>query len=336
MASIVRMQQEILTEMIEMLSTGIVVADSKGWVRYANSAALRFMDLTREKIADLNIEKLINSIDAHKETILKTREGRRIPVRMKVVTLSNSDRMISIKNITEIHQLQQELLKMDRLATVGELTSGIAHEIRNPLAGIKTTAQALSGELPGGDHRRDYVDRIIKEIDRLNKLLLNFFDFAKPRALNIRKSDLKKVILDAVYMIRDTAAKNQVQVIEFYPAGTLQLNADPDMIKQVLMNILLNGIQSMDGGGKLEIVLAEKDDGAEIRVRDTGKGIPENLRGRIFDPFFTTKAKGIGLGLSISYRIIRMHSGNITFDTSPQGTVFILTLPKGLKVTGGA
>jgi two-component system sensor histidine kinase HydH len=233
-----------------------------------------------------------------------------------------------LTDVSEIYRLEQELLKMDKLATVGELTSGIAHEIRNPLAGIKTTAQALKEEIPENDTRSAYISRIIIEVDRLNKLLLSFFDFARPKKLNVRPCDLKKTIEDTVFMVREAARSNHVRIMEFYPPGEVRIKADPDMVQQVLMNVFINAVQSMPSGGSMEVHLREQGANVEISVSDTGKGIPENIRSRIFDPFFTTKPKGIGLGLSISYRLVKMHSGNITFSSSPEGTLFTISLPK--------
>lgn len=326
------MDKKVLMEIFDVLPTGIMISDDAGSVRYANGAALGYLGIDEEGLAELNIEALMDK-DRHqkKETMVRTKGNERLTIKMGVSPLSDGGSVVFLSDITEIDHLQQEILKMDKLASVGELTSGIAHEIRNPLAGIKTTAQALNEELPKNDHRRTYVSRIIAEIDRLNKLLLTFFDFAKPRELAIRQCDLKKIIENAVYMIQDTAKANQVQVIEFYPPKKAMVMADPSLIQQVLMNVFINGIQAMDKGGKMEIQLSEPDDRVEIAVSDTGKGIPENVRGKIFDPFFTTRAKGIGLGLSISYRIIKMHSGTITFESGRGNTTFRIALPRNLK-----
>jgi len=322
------MQQDTFLELLNVLPTGIILAGQDGSVEYANPAALECLRWGRKNFKRLKIEGLLKLASEKKESIIRTQGKQNVPVRLSLNKLANGQWLIVVNDISEIHQLQKEILKMDRLASVGELTSGIAHEIRNPLAGIKTTAQALNEELPAKDHRRDYVARIIMEIDRLNKLLLNFFDFAKPKALNVSPCDLKKVIEAAVYMVRDTAQEHRIKVIELYPTKKVVLPADPDMIQQVIMNIFINAIQAMSGGGSMEIQLSEKNDNAEILISDTAKGIPENVRARIFDPFFTTKPKGIGLGLSISYRIIRMHSGSITFTSSSKGTIFRITLPK--------
>lgn len=315
-------------EVLEVLPVGVMLADEAGAVSYANRAALEYLGIEREGLKEINIRGMFRQNAGKKDIMLRTKGKERITVRLNRMPLSGGCSAVVLTDITEIHQLEQELLKMDKLATVGELTSGIAHEIRNPLAGIKTTAQALQGEMPDNDHRLAYISRIIVEIDRLNKLLLNFFDFAKPKDLNVRECDLKKVIEDTVFLTQDGARQNRVQVMEFYPPGQVMVLADSDLLQQVLMNVFINAVQAMRSGGRMEVHLANKGSQVEISVKDTGKGIPENIRNRIFDPFFTTKPKGIGLGLSISYRLVKMHSGNISFATGPRGTTFTITLPK--------
>jgi two-component system sensor histidine kinase HydH len=326
------MLDTVTSEILEVLPAGVMLADETGAVFYANRAALEYMGIDRDGLKEINVEGMIRQTSGKKDLMFRTRDRERITVRLSKIPLSNGCSAVILTDITEIHRLQQELLKMDKLATVGELTSGIAHEIRNPLAGIKTTAQALKEEMPENDHRAAYVTRIIIETDRLNKLLLNFFDFAKPKDLAIRTCDLKKVIEDAVFMVQDGARQNHVQIMEFYPPGTVRVQADSDMLQQVFMNICINAVQAMQSGGRMEVHLADRGPAVEISVKDTGKGIPENIRSRIFDPFFTTKPKGIGLGLSISYRLIKMHSGSITFVSGPQGTTFVVTLPKEVAI----
>ncbi len=322
------MDMEVLREILAMLPTGVMLADESGSVVFANRAALEYLGMDEPNLKEINVDGLMDRDSSRKETMVRTRGSERLTIRLSRHPLANGRSVVFLSDITEIHQLQNEILKMDKLASVGELTSGIAHEIRNPLAGIKTTAQALNAELEPGDHRRDYVSRIIIEIDRLNRLLMGFFDFARPGELSIIPCELSKIVENAVYMVRDTARENHVQIIEFHPPRKVVSKADPHMIQQVLMNVLINAIQAMEFGGRLEIHLTERGESMEIQISDTGKGIPDHVKGRIFDPFFTTKPKGIGLGLSISYRIVKMHSGNITFVSNPGGTTFVITLPK--------
>ncbi len=211
------MDKDVLMEMLDNLPAGVMLAQDDGSVVYANNAALEYLGIEEPNLKEINVDGLIDRDSYKKETIVRTKGSERLTIRLSRKPLKGGGTAVFLSDISEIHQLQKEILKMDKLASVGELTSGIAHEIRNPLAGIKTTAQALNEELPPGDHRRAYVSRIIMEIDRLSKLLMNFFDFAKPRELSVISCDLKKIIENAVYMVQDTAKANHVEIIEFHP-----------------------------------------------------------------------------------------------------------------------
>ncbi len=325
------MDRKLISEVLDELPTGVMVGDETGAVIYANRAALDYMGIDDEGLKEVNIKGIVRHGTGKKDIMFRTKGDDRISVRFSKVQLSGDCSAVFMTDISEIHRLQQEILKMDKLATVGELTSGIAHEIRNPLAGIKTTAQALKEEMPENDHRSAYVSRIITEIDRLNKLLLNFFDFAKPKELNLRPCDIKKIIEDALFIVQDTARQNHVRIMELYPTEDIKIKADPDVVQQVLMNVFINALQAMPTGGVMEVHLSQGGSHVEISVSDTGKGIPGDIRSRIFDPFFTTKPKGIGLGLSISYRLMKMHSGNITFVSGPKGSTFTISLPREVK-----
>lgn len=324
----VPMDMEVLKKILDAAPIGIVQARPDGSVAWANQAALDLMGISARNLEELNLEGLMDGESSHKETMVSVRGKERFHLKLERQRLKDGSSVVYISDISEIHRLQSEILRMDKLASAGELTSGIAHEIRNPLAGIKTTAQALDSELAPGDPRRAYTTRIIAEIDRLSRLLSGFFDFARPRDIKPVTCDICKVMENAVYMVRDTAAKNRVEIFEFYPGRKVSIKADPHLIQQVLMNVFINAIDAMEFGGRLEVHLVEMNERVQIAVSDTGKGIPDKVKGKVFEPFFTTKPRGVGLGLSISYRIVKQHSGDITFESGPGGTTFIITLPR--------
>jgi signal transduction histidine kinase len=239
--------------------------------------------------------------------------------------------------MTTVFKIQEEILRMDRLVSLGKLSSGIAHELRNPLAGIKTTAQALSEEMSKDDSRREYLNRITKEIDRLNELLKTFFSFAKPQKLNLIDCSVKAVINEIIPFLLKEIADQGVRFVETYHPQLPKIKVDKNQMYQVFLNLFLNAIQAMPNGGELKIevnpTVSYSQDGPsqnfiKIVISDTGKGIPPNIIHRIFDPFFTTKPKGIGLGLSITYQIIKKHGGTIKVESKlEKGTSFIINLP---------
>jgi signal transduction histidine kinase len=230
---------------------------------------------------------------------------------------------------------------MDRLVSLGKLASGIAHELRNPLAGIKTTAQALGEEMSGDDSKREYLHRITKEIDRLNDLLKTFFSFAKPQNLNLVHCHIKDIINEIIpFLIKEIADKG-IRFIETYHPKLPKIKVDKTQMHQVFLNLFLNAIQAMPNGGELKIEATPmissslegfKQNSIKVVISDTGRGIPPKIVYKIFDPFFTTKPKGIGLGLSITYQIIKKHGGTIKVESQwEKGTSFVINLPETLE-----
>ena len=230
---------------------------------------------------------------------------------------------------------------MDRLVSLGKLASGIAHELRNPLAGIKTTAQALGEEMTGDDSRREYLHRITKEIDRLNDLLKTFFSFAKPQNLNLVHCHIKDIINEIIpFLIKEIADKG-IRFSETYRPQLPKVEVDKTQMHQVFLNLFLNAIQAMPNGGELRIeanpVISRSSTGSQqnfikVVISDSGRGIPPQIVHKIFDPFFTTKSRGIGLGLSITYQIIKKHGGTIKVDSQwEKGTSFVINLPETMQ-----
>jgi signal transduction histidine kinase len=243
--------------------------------------------------------------------------------------------------MTNVYKIQEEILRMDRLVSLGKLASGIAHELRNPLAGIKTTAQALSEEMSKDDSRREYLNRITKEIDRLNELLKTFFSFAKPQTLNLVRCHVKDMTNEIIpFLIKEIADKG-IHFFENYHPQLPKVKVDKTQMHQAFLNLFLNAIQAMPNGGELKIEAkpiasysldGSKQNFVKIQISDTGKGIPPHMIHKIFDPFFTTKPKGIGLGLSITYQIVKKHGGTIRVESElGKGTSFVINLPETVE-----
>ena len=250
-------------------------------------------------------------------------------------------KIVIFRDMTNVYKIQEEILRMDRLVSLGKLASDIAHELRNPLAGIKTTAQALSEEMSKEDSRREYLSRITKEIDRLNELLKTFFSFAKPQKLNLVPCHIQDIINEIIpFLIREIADKG-IHFIETYHPQLPKIKVDKNQMYQVFLNLFLNAIQAMPNGGELKIdaspMISNSLDGfkqnfVKIVISDQGKGIPPHIVHKIFDPFFTTKPKGIGLGLSITYQIVKQHGGTIKVESEwERGTSFVISLPERLE-----
>lgn len=222
------------------------------------------------------------------------------------------------------HQLQ----RADRLSALGELAAGLAHEIRNPLGSIEGAMRIVTRNELAGRTRREFAELAQKEIDRLKGLVSNFLDFARPHPPRRNPTALGN-LLESVCLLADEAGKMggvriRIESGKFLPTVAI----DPDQIKQVLLNLVLNAIQAMPGGGEIILSAEREGDSMQIRVKDEGVGVePENLE-KVFDPFFTTRAGGTGLGLSVAYKIIQQHGGHIVASPNPdKGMTFTVTLP---------
>lgn len=228
----------------------------------------------------------------------------------------------------ELKQTVDQLLLADRLASLGQLSAAIVHEVRNPLASIKGAVEALESEISDRHPKREFLDAIHHEIDRLNRLVSEFLHFARPRQPELMPVRPNDVVRSVVTLVAKEATRSRVQVTVQLDDRLPEVIMDGEQIKQALLNLVLNGIQAMKEGGPLEIVTKQRDNKLIIGVRDQGLGIPGDVRDRIFDPFVTTKEGGTGLGLAIAYRLVKQHKGEIRAGDAPGGgSVFEIQLP---------
>lgn len=216
--------------------------------------------------------------------------------------------------------LEAQLHQAERLAALGEMTAGVAHEIRNPLGIISSTAELLQARLARYEPQDRLARIIVEESNRLNDKVTEFLDFARPRVPNLRACDLEGLLNRSLEFLQPEIDRLGITVIHQSGLNSRSLIVDPDLLHQAFLNILLNAIQAMPQGGQLLVSTSPgpHDRGAEVRFRDTGEGIdPESLK-KIFNPFFTTKEKGSGLGLPIVKSIIESHQGAIKIDSAPE------------------
>ncbi len=231
----------------------------------------------------------------------------------------------------EQRALENQLHQAERLAALGEMTAGVAHEIRNPLGIISSTAELLKERLARYEPQNRLAQIIVEEANRLNEKVSEFLDFSRPRVPNLRPCDLEGVIDRSLELVQPEIERRSITVTRRYHLNGHAQAADPDLLHQAFLNILLNAIQAMSPGGRLTVstALGPRGRGGEIRFEDNGEGIdPETLK-KVFNPFFTTKEKGSGLGLPIVKSIIETHQGVIKIDSAPgEGTTVTITLPE--------
>lgn len=220
------------------------------------------------------------------------------------------------------------LIRADRLKSLGELAAAIVHEIKNPLSAIKGAAQIIEKEIPAESPRRGFVTIIEEEVDRLNRLVGEFLNFARPRQPVKTASDMNEVIRSVIAFTSKEAEKSSVRLMANLDEGLPLALFDAEQIKQVLLNLIINAVHATPQGGVVEVGSRRAGGCAELTVRDYGVGVEPGIRGRIFDPFFTTKPEGSGLGLSVAHQLIRQHEGEIELvDVDGPGSLFLVRLP---------
>lgn len=232
-----------------------------------------------------------------------------------------------IRDVSIQKQLERKLLQTERLAAVGQTVAHVAHEIRNPLMIIGGFSNQIRESLTDYKAIRK-LDMVLDEVSRLEKLVANLGDFTKEYRLVKRQADINSVIQDVLKIMGEVYSSDKHELkIDLHP-NLKEVNCDPDKLKQVFMNIIANGIEAMEDGGTITINTKKWYDGVEIRISDDGIGISEEHLLRIFEPFYTTRDRGSGLGLSISYKIVAAHKGDIYATSIPgEGATFVIRLP---------
>jgi signal transduction histidine kinase len=243
----------------------------------------------------------------------------------------NFNRMVehlreSRDEIERLHRTQMS--RAEHLATLGELATGLAHEIRNPLAGIAGVIEIIGRDLPTTSPARAVVKEVRVEIAQINRILTDLLQTARPHPPEIRRSDLNTTVEHAVMLARQQALSKPIQIELKKDPVLPEVEHDSGQIHQVLLNLLLNSIQAMEGSGKITVDLERQDESAAIVVTDSGKGIPPETLPNIFRPFYTTKGNGTGLGLSLARRIVEEHHGRIDVSSAiGKGSRFVVLLP---------
>ena len=251
---------------------------------------------------------------------------------MTILFIARRAEKIIAARTNERYKLEEQLHQAERLAALGEMIAGVSHEIRNPLGIIRSTAELLDGRMQDPKHRR-FSSIIVEESTRLNDILTEFLDFARPKDLRTTNCRIEDILDKNLQVLEAECQRLGIVVERQYLTGDCCIEADNDLLYRALVNIFANAIQAMPNGGMLSLRTAIRNgrEGSallELQIRDTGLGIPEEVRKKIFNPFFTTREKGSGLGLAIVQTIIDNHNGEIeVLSSEGRGTTIIIRLP---------
>jgi len=332
---------------VENMPIGLIALDDQHRIAAFNNTAESVLQLSHRQVVGQDAETILppelctelKCSEIQKEVIEKeldctVGDGKIVPLEIGASLLEDENRtslgyVILFKDLTEVRSLRREIERSRRLASVGRLAAGVAHEIRNPLSSIKGFATYFKERYQDSPQDQKTADIMISEVDRLNRVVGQLLEFSRPVPVSPKPTSLKNLVADSVRLIEHQAAEKDITVNTLISAKINEAIVDPDRLNQVLLNLYLNAIESMEPGGKLDVKLAEKEDNRiEIKVSDTGCGIAGKDLPRIFDPYFTTKSTGTGLGLAIAHNIMEAMGGQIGVQSRPgQGTVFNLTIP---------
>ena len=354
---------------VESLMSGLLTTDASGRVTSFNPEAERITQRTRASVLGSHVEQTLPGVEAlidrasaegpHARTRMPFRDvtGQEMHLGVAAYLLrdqagGHSGYVVIFQDVTDVVAMEQELRRSERLAALGELSAGIAHEIRNPLAAISGSIQILGSGDPRSEESQRLMGIVLREADRLNRLITDFLHYAQPAPLDLEAVPVARCVEELGEMLK--AALPRGVKLELAVSADLGVRADPSQLRQVLWNLALNGCQAMPRGGRLRVEAkrawegdsqegsatdrngqeAVKQAWVEISVCDEGDGVSREAMNQLFEPFFTTKAEGTGLGLATVHRIVQEHGGSIRVESPPgKGAVFHVRLP-AVEVSG--
>jgi signal transduction histidine kinase len=259
----------------------------------------------------------------------------------------NMGTLLTLRDMESAAQLGQELEVSRRLAAIGKLTAGVGHEVKNPINAMVVHLELLRGKLTAGGGEafkgaQRHVDILSGEMQRLDRVVQTLADFSRPMELHLREHDLRSVVGAVMELTSVEMEEHGVSASVMAPHEPMMVRVDAELMQQALLNLLLNGMQAMPGGGALRVTMRREGPFAVVEVADEGEGIPVEVLPRIFELYFTTKPKGSGIGLAMTYRILQLHGGamevrsNADAESPERGTVFTVRLPvaAGMGVEG--
>jgi two-component system, NtrC family, sensor histidine kinase HydH len=331
-------------EVVMHLPVGLIATDHLGRVTFFNPSAAKISGLAADTVKDqasdtilpLQLWRLKQEIDhgatiSEKELECTFSGGRTVPLSVSATRIVNETgdfvgQMMILRDLGEVRRLQDEIRRQEKLVALGGLAAGVAHEIRNPLSSIKGLATFFAAQFEDGSESKQAASVMIQEVDRLNRVISELLDFARPTDLSRSLTELAPLLDRSIQLIQQEAANQNIRIQTDIADDLCQVMIDADRIAQCLLNIFLNAIQAMENGGTLTVRChMGSHRQAKIVIHDTGPGIAADHLNKIFDPYFTTKNKGTGLGLAIVHKIAEAHQARLKVESTPgAGTAFTL------------
>ncbi len=336
-------------DILENINSGIITIDKSGKIKQFNPAAMSILSLEVKSILGKsyrevfperlrNLSNLISSFSCEekeqKRLEITNEDGKLIPIMIAISEMRRENvdfggKIINIVDLTEEEEVQKRLRTTDRMKTALELSAGIAHEIRNPLASIQGAIEVIMKEIKPSGRVGKLVDLVLKEAERLNNIIERFLQFVRIPRRERRNADITLILRDVVELVKNHPMYNKgIEIKTKFPKETFIVFIDPEQIKQVFLNILLNAFAAVGKEGRINLGFSKKNNRCGVIFKDNGHGIEKENIEKIFQPFFSNNPEGSGLGLSVAHRIVEQHKGEITVESRmEEGSIFTVWLP---------
>jgi len=330
---------------VRSLGEGLVSVDTDGNIQRFNQAAVNIFGLQPDQIGGRHYRQLLNPDQCNLDKVIRdghpiidqiincTVSGSSVPLRLSATRVKADDGRVLgavavFHDLRQVRQLEEKLRQSERLASLGQMSAVVAHEIRNPLSSIKGFARYLEGRFEDGTDEKHFAQSIEQEAERLNHVVTDLLDFSKPIALNLADVDLGSVVTDVERLAANDLKSARIELVKHIPSEPIVCSGDRNLLVQVLLNLVLNALDAIGGDGRIDITVSINTNESILEVKDSGPGIPEDQEQKLFEPFFTTKQNGSGLGLAVARKIMTEHGGRIEVASKTGGgAAFNIFLP---------
>src|SRR5579883_562851 len=342
--------KENLDQILSNLQDGIMLFTQDARAVLVSSSVERFLGVDRDHVLGAKVTEIFDSSTVLGKIVreafdrgislvqeeVTTESGRRVEVSLDFIYDERAPQqrqglgaLLTLHDFESVQEIESELELSRRMAAIGQLTSGVGHEVKNPINAIVVHLELLRNKMTTDDaSAKRHLDVIQNEIQRLDRVVQTLVDFSRPVELNLQEQDLRAIVNAVLALASVELATRNVRVLNSQPNHPVIAKVDADLMKQAILNIVLNGAQAMADGGTLRVVLAEDARWGCLSISDDGEGIPPDIREKIFNLYFTTKKEGSGIGLAMTYRIVQMHNGQIEVESEVgKGTTFTLRVP---------
>jgi len=342
--------QDYTRQVVASMASGLLSVDISGKIVSYNLLALEMLDLQESEVRGMDFKEVIDFKAAgifetlnqcvsvlDREITYRNKSGEMVPLALSITPIMDEKNtcrgaVIIFRDLREIKLLEEKVRRSEKLAAIGKLAAGVAHEIRNPLSSIRGFAQYLKNALKDRPREKEYAETMVSEVDRINRVVTDLLTFARPMEADLAPTDVTELVERTVRLVQVDARSRDID-IQTNLSDLSKIPLDANQMTQAILNLLLNSLQAVESGGHIEVGVELDPSVSQLKiwVEDDGPGISPDQKEKIFDPFFTTREKGTGLGLAIVHKIVENHGGEIHLQSPPAGKVqgcrFTVSIP---------